>query len=43
MHTSFATLQQWRQINAGALLFTSSTIKNFAPTYDEVVNLTGLL
>jgi hypothetical protein len=50
MHTSFVKLQQWRQINAGAWLFTSSnvepahnTTKKFAPTYDEVVNLTGLL
>jgi hypothetical protein len=50
MPTSFATLQQWRQINAGAKLFTSSnmkpahnTTKYFAPTYDDVVNLTGLL
>jgi hypothetical protein len=50
MPASFATLQKLRQINAGAWLFTSSnvehahnTTKYFAPTYDEVVNLTGLL
>jgi hypothetical protein len=50
MHASFATFQQRRQMNAGAWLFTSSnvepahnTTKNFAPTYDEVVNLIDLL
>jgi hypothetical protein len=50
MLVSFATLQKMAPENAGAWLFTSSnvehahnTTKYFAPTYDEVVNLFGLL
>jgi hypothetical protein len=50
MLASFATLQTMAPEHAGAWLFTSSnvepadnTTKYFVPTYDEVVNLTGLL
>jgi hypothetical protein len=50
MLASFMTLQTMALENAGAWLFTSSnmepahnTTKYFAPTYDEVVNLTDLL
>jgi hypothetical protein len=50
MLASFVTLQTMAPENVGAWLFTSSnvepahnTTKYFAPTYDEVVNLTGLL
>jgi hypothetical protein len=50
MLVSFAMLQTMAPENAGEWLFTSSnmepahnTTKYFAPTYDEVVNLTGLL
>jgi hypothetical protein len=50
MLASFETLQIMAPENAGVWLFSSSnvepahnTTKYFAPTYDEVVNLTGLL
>jgi hypothetical protein len=50
MLASFTTLQTMPPENAGVWLFTSSnvelahnTTKYFAPTYDEIVNLTGLL
>jgi hypothetical protein len=50
MLASFATLQTMAPENAGVWIFTRSnveptdnTTKYFAPTYDEVVNLTGLL
>jgi hypothetical protein len=50
MLASFATLQTMAPGNAGAWLFTSNNVEPahnitnyFAPTYDEVVNLTGLL
>jgi hypothetical protein len=50
MLVSFVTLQTMAPENVGVWLFTSSnvepaynTTKYFAPTYDEVVNLTGLL
>jgi hypothetical protein len=50
MLASLAALQTMAPENAGAWHFTSSnvkpahnTTKYFAPTYDEVVNLTGLL
>jgi hypothetical protein len=51
MHASFSTApDNLYDASSRALLCTSSnmelahnTTKNFAPTYDEVVNLTGLL
>jgi hypothetical protein len=50
MLASFATLQTMAPENVDAWLFTSRNVepvhnitKYFAPTYDEVVNLTGLL
>jgi hypothetical protein len=51
MLASFATaLNNLYGASSRAMLYTSSnveparnTTKNFAPTYDEVVNLTGLL